>query len=191
MTGSDIRIADVRIFAVSLMGSKFMDESTIGVKFCGSLSYKEFTQFQDLLLAKWNKSYIVYPVTALLFTLFFSENELFSSIFEFIKQFVTWLSIFLIPVVLTLYMRKRAWRNLADTQGVISGNLSSHGITWKTLHSLTEYEWSEILKLKQSNSMLALFYSKRCAFYLPRSFFKTEEEWERAIDLCKSKMAAG
>lgn len=168
-----------------------MDDSIIGVKFCGSLSYKQFTLFQELLVAKWNRPYFVYPVTALLCTLLFSENESFSSIFGFIKQFASWLLLFLVLSILTVYVRKRAWRNLADTQGVISGDLSSRGITWKTSHSLTEYEWGDILKLKQGNNMLALFYSKRCAFYLPRSFFNTEEEWGRAIDLCKSKVSAG
>jgi len=168
-----------------------MSENNSRVEFGGSLSYKEFIRFQELLLAKWNKSYIVYPITALVLTLLFSGGQVLSSLNMFIREYAYWLLIFLVPFVLSIFFRKRAWRNIVDVQGIISGELDCNGLSWKTSHGLAKYAWNELLRFKQADDMLALFYTKRCAFYLPRSFFRTAEDWERAIDVCRNNVRAG
>lgn len=158
------------------------------VSFQGLITYREYVKLQSLLLAKWNKTYIVFPVGALLLTFFFSEQEELSSLSRFAKEYFSWLAIFIVPLAIMMYMRKRTWRNMIEIQGDVSGELNSVGIIWKTSHGLHEYTWEEILRVKHTNEMFVLFYSKNYAFYFPRSFFKTDFEWRRTLELVSGKL---
>lgn len=151
------------------------------VDFQGSITYKEYVKLQSLLLSKWNKTYFVFPLTALLLTFFFSEQGELSSVVTFAREYFSWLAIFIAPLAIMIFMRKRTWKNMIEIQGEVSGELNDLGIVWKTSHSLHEYTWKEILRVKHTDDMFVLFYSKRCAFFFPRSFFKAESEWRNAL----------
>ena len=153
------------------------------VDFQGSITYKEYVKLQSLLLSKWNKTYIVFPVGALILTFFFSEQGELSSLGAFAKEYFSWLAIFIPPLAIMIFMRKRTWKNMIEIQGEVSGELNDLGIIWKTSHSLHEYTWKEILRVKHTDDMFVLFYSRRCAFFFPRSFFKTESEWQSALKI--------
>ncbi|MFL6658271.1 MAG: YcxB family protein [Massilia sp.] len=88
------------------------------------------------------------------------------------------------------FARNRQWRQLEAMQQTVTGKLGTDGLEWNTPMTSANFPWPKIVKIRRHPEMLLLFYSARCAFYLPRTFFATEAAWNEANALAIRQMPA-
>jgi hypothetical protein len=78
------------------------------------------------------------------------------------------------------FARRRQWRQVQATQQEIRGSIGEAGLEWSTPMTTAKFPWSKIIKVRQHPEMLLMFYSARCAFYVPKRFFANEAAWNDA-----------
>lgn len=82
----------------------------------------------------------------------------------------------------TFYLHTRAWKAQDALHGEITGTVGEQGIAWSTATTSSQFPWEKILKSKQLPDMTLAFYTPRCAFYFPRDFFASDEDWRQFND---------
>lgn len=143
------------------------------IPFRGMVTAAEFARIQRLVTPWWAS----WPITALLILLTCVYLE-------------GWIVGILLAVPITVavcgfvvLIGRLQGRRHAALQQEISGVISDVGVGWNTTMTTANYPWSKIVKIRQHSDMLLLFYSGRCAFYMPKHFFATEATWDDAFAL--------
>ena len=157
--------------------------------FKGDTTTELFFRVQKGLLPSWNTPYTFLAVFFLLFVVMgqdwssptFDAAEMISSLpfFLFISAFY---------VGLIWFARKSAWRKTVELHGPVHGKLDNAGIEWHTSHTVTKYKWSELKKKKILPGLILVFYTPRCAFYFPREFLSSDEQWAALESFVESKI---
>ena len=147
--------------------------SNTSIPFNGMVTGAEFARMQRLVAPWWASR----PMTALwvLFT------------FVLFEGWTTGL-IIAIPVIILVYIAVALisgvqWRQVTALQQEITGTIGDSSVGWNTAMTTANFPWTKILKVHQHADMLLLFYSGRCAFYIPKRFFSTESAWQDACSL--------
>jgi hypothetical protein len=86
----------------------------------------------------------------------------------------------LFPIGMALFTRRvraRAWKQATRLNGRVHGVITPAGIEWNTERTASRFEWAKIVRIKQAGDLTLAFYTPRCAFFFPRSFFASEAEW--------------
>lgn len=81
------------------------------------------------------------------------------------------------------------WRRVVALQQEINGTISDEGVGWNTALTSANFPWQKIVKVQQHTDMLLLFYSARCAFYMPKRFFSTDSAWQDACALAVQRQS--
>ncbi len=159
-------------------------------RFRGDPTRAQFAAVHAALLPKWLGPCIVIPC---IFYLFAFMDRSWSDIVAYpersIPDLLTAAICALMYMALTWYGRKSAWRNSIKMNGTIHGKLDDIGIEWNTDHTTTRFKWAELTKMKVLPGMMLVYYTPRCAFYFPREFFSSEEQWTGFGKLVASKFA--
>lgn len=163
------------------MTSNETNDSRQRILFRGTVTSKQFSSIQQALLPWWARAYVVAPCIVYVF-IFAGKNlqTMLANPIEIIANLLTASFVLLVSWAMIAYGRKRAWRMNNEVHGEISGSLSDAGVEWNTAFTSTNYPWAKLIKMRESPQMILLFYSARCAFYFPRHFFSTEDEWQAA-----------
>lgn len=151
--------------------------------FRGNASWPQFRRIQRALLPWWANSYVTAAyMTFLMVSLGTGWGVALSSPVEAIGDLVV--VGFLLAFVwgATFYLHKRAWKAQGALHGEITGTVGEQGIEWTTATMTSKFPWAKILKYKQLSDMTLTFYSPRCAFYFPRDFFSSDEDWRQFND---------
>lgn len=73
--------------------------------------------------------------------------------------------------------------------GVVTGQVDDLGITLKTIvDNESRSSWSEFIKKAESDETIALVDAKGEAVILARSFFESDRDWRRVIDMVNYKV---
>ncbi len=144
------------------------------VTFAGTLTRAEFGRVQSMLLPAWARWYVIFPLLAVgLFFFSGSREEAANPSLQLLST-----ALILIGAAWAMrYTRTRAWNQLVRLHGRVSGTLTSDGIDWHTSMSTTRFEWAKVIRIARADGLTLAFYTPRCAFYFPRSFFESEEAW--------------
>ncbi|MDC6169708.1 YcxB family protein [Paucibacter sp. XJ19-41] len=152
--------------------------SSAQASFSGTIDARQFSRVQSALLPVWSRWYVFAPTCLLAFlALGIGWGEAFANPVRAIPDLVWGLGVFVACLLLTWYGRRRAWQNYVRLHGSISGQVSQQGIEWKTEASNTVLPWEKLLGFRMSSDLVLVFYAPRCAFFLPRSFFASTQEW--------------
>jgi hypothetical protein len=154
-------------------------QSTSSVHFQGMVTAAEFARMQRLVTPWWAS----WPITALLLLLTCVYLE------GWIVGVLVALPVIAVVCGLVALITRVQGRRHAALLQEINGTISDVGVGWNTAMTTANFPWSKIVKVRQHSDMLLLFYSGRCAFYMPKRFFSTESAWESASALalrCKS-----
>ena len=146
----------------------------ISLAFAGTVSRGEFDRIQSMLLPKWARWYVFYPALAAVFCAFSLPGAKLSDLL------VDLVIVVLFPLAMlgvTRRARSRAWRQMQRLGGAVQGVITSEGIEWNTVNTASAFAWSKIVRVAQADGMTLAFYTPRCAFYFPRSFFASESAW--------------
>ena len=144
------------------------------VAFTGTLTRAEFDRVQLHLLPPWARWYVCYPMFAVVVFFVSPTRDL---------PIDPWLKVLFaaIPVIgLDWLMRKsrtKAWNQLMQLGGRVSGSISAEGIEWRTAMLTTRFDWSKVVRVAHADGLTLAFYTPRCAFYFPRSFFESDQVW--------------
>ena len=148
------------------------------IAFAGSVSESQFARVQQALLPFWMRWYVVVPLCLLCFIQFGAGWAAVSAEPSKAIPDVVWAVAVLAGCwVIVRLGRRRAWREHVRIHQAVSGELSASGLEWKTSITSTSLPWSKILGFQISRDLALLYYAPRCAFYFPRSFMATENEW--------------
>ena len=90
------------------------------------------------------------------------------------------------PYVLAYYQTARLWRNPA-MQKTISGRVHDQGITYTNTTPFRSVPWEKFARLRVDPSLVALLTSDGVLTVLPRSFFKSEHDWQKFRTLVQNK----
>lgn len=169
-----------------------MEESDGGpvFHFRGDTTKAQFFRVQKALLHSWNTPYTFLPV---FFYLFVVMGNDWRSLLVFSEQTVSnliyfvFISVFYVGLI--WYARKSAWNKSVKFNGTVYGKLDSVGIEWSTSHTTTRFKWDELKRKKVLPGLILVFYSPRCAFYFPREFFSSDEQWTGLESFLASKIA--
>ncbi|MES3002486.1 MAG: YcxB family protein [Pseudomonadota bacterium] len=81
-----------------------------------------------------------------------------------------------------------AWRNNQKYQDEVNGYADAIGIEWNAVYSSTRFPWAKLRRAKQVPEMSLVYYSRNCAFYFPRQFFRTAEDWDAFQTLLRDRI---
>lgn len=150
------------------------------IPFKGMATGAEFARMQRLVAPWWASR----PMTGLwiLFTCVYLEGWVDGALIA-------------LPVIILLYavvalISRMQGRQVAAIQQEIDGTISDAGVCWNTTMTKANFPWAKIVKVRRHPDLLLLFYSSRCAFYVPKRFFSTDSAWQDACALavrCQSK----
>ncbi len=147
--------------------------STNSIPFKGVVTSAEFARMQRLVAPWWASR----PMTAFYLLLvcvnFYGWFTGILVAFPVIAVFFT---------VLALASRVQGRRGAA-LQQEINGTISDEGVGWNTAMTMANFPWTKVVKVRQRPDMLLVFYSRMCAFYIPKRFFATESAWQEACAL--------
>lgn len=122
--------------------------------------------------------YIVGPAMLLFFTeLDGSLSLMWSQPLSLLPDLLEGALLFIAWGGLIWYGRRRAWRNYVRLHGAVSGRVGDQGLEWKTESTTTSMNWGKLLGYKALSDLTLIYYAPRCAFFLPRGFFKSDEQW--------------
>ena len=81
------------------------------------------------------------------------------------------------------------WRSNRILQLPVSGVVSEDEITWNIEgHSSGRFPWTLLLSYRSSESMILIYQGINQAFYFPRRYFQSEEEWASFRRIVASKL---
>ena len=95
---------------------------------------------------------------------------------------LTWVTVLTLAIMwaITAFGRRRQWRDAENTHHIIMGSIGTAGLAWNTAMTTANFPWPKLTHMRQHPDMLLIFYSRRCAFYLPKAFFASEAAWHDA-----------
>ena len=144
------------------------------VAFAGTLTRAEFGRVQSMLLPAWARWYVISPIAAI--GAFFSVESIVKPSGLGFHLLLTILA--LIGIGWTMRdVRTRAWKQFVDVGGRVRGTVAADGIEWNTSMSTTRCEWAKVTRVARADGLTLAFYTPRCAFYFPRSFFDSDQAW--------------
>jgi len=151
--------------------------------FRGRTSWPQFRQVQGALLPWWAKPYVTAACMAfLMVSLGTGWGVALSSPVKAIPDLLVIGFLLVFIWAATFYLHTRAWKAQDALHGEITGTVGEQGIEWATATTTSKFSWEKILKYKQLPDMTLAFYSPRCAFYFPRDFFVSDENWRQFND---------
>ncbi len=78
---------------------------------------------------------------------------------------------------------RKAWRSDPILQVEIHGSLSDEGLRWQQEERGIRLPWSSIVGYRATDDFLLLYRTPRQFLWLMRSFFASQEDWQRALAL--------
>lgn len=159
-----------------------MNINTVDLKvtFGGQLSRDEFSRVQALMMPRWTRWYLVVPGAICLFV---STGAGWQAIWNHpaaaTPDLVLAAAVLAAVAAITSFGRRKRWRETTRLTGHISGSLTEAGIEWNTDVSSSRLSWTKLLNVRKAQDLVLVFYSPRCAFYFPRSFFETADSWAK------------
>jgi hypothetical protein len=159
----------------------------VSFAFAGQVTRPEFERVQTRLLPVWARWYVMYPVLLVIFGAFTLPGARPS---ELAGDLVFVIGFPLAMRVVTKRARTQAWKQMVGLSGRVHGVITADGIEWNTERSTTRYEWARIPRIAQADGLTLAFYSKRCAFFFPRSLFESDAAWT-AFNAAIAGYAAG
>lgn len=147
--------------------------SVISIPFKGTATGAEFARMQRLVVPWWASR----TMTGLLI--------LFTCVY--LEGWVDGVLIAL-PAIIFVYaavagISRMQWRRVDALRQEINGSIGDGGVCWNTAMTTANFPWAKIVKVKRHPDLLLLFYSDRCAFYVPKRFFSTDSAWQDACTL--------
>lgn len=91
------------------------------------------------------------------------------------------------PYVLAYYQAARLWKNPA-MRNLISGRAHDRGITYTNTNPFRSVSWSHFARLRLKPDLVALLTSDGVLTVFPRTFFKSEADWDKFRQLVQSKL---
>jgi hypothetical protein len=80
------------------------------------------------------------------------------------------------------------WRHHKSLQAPMAGSVTPSGISYDASHFKGEVDWTMFLKYKQSPTLVLLYQSPLVFNLFPRSFFRTDEDWNGFLTLVKDRV---
>jgi YcxB-like protein len=84
----------------------------------------------------------------------------------------------------------KVWRNTPLLHEHVAGQISDNGITWVTASTNSKYGWNKMIKRRIRDDLLLLYTSTNQALIVPRSYFKSLNDWEAAKELIAKNIRA-
>jgi hypothetical protein len=84
--------------------------------------------------------------------------------------------ILLQPRIAAYQTATRLWKT-PTVQGPLGGFVSSQGVTYVLADGRAERFWHQFARVRKTDKFIALLTSDGVLFLLPRSFFKSEHDW--------------
>jgi len=154
------------------------------VSFRGEVTLQQFNEVQKGLLPVWARFYVSGPLCVFLFVaLGVGWPTAVANPAAAVPDMAYGLLALLGGALATWMARKKAWQANAQMHGEVHGYLTQEGLEWNTSTTSSKFPWSKLLKYKHSGDLVLVFYSPRCAFYFPRSFFAGGQEWRSFLDV--------
>jgi hypothetical protein len=161
------------------------------IPFAGALTREQFSLVQRLLLPWWGSMWITSLFIFVLALMFNLAGEAGATLLVNTLANLLWAAAMSVFVwVMTSLVRYRQWRRIKAMKQTVAGRIGETGIEWNTPMTTATFPWPKIVKLRQHPDMLLFFYSARCAFYVPRTFFATETAWRDANELALRSFSA-
>jgi len=163
---------------------------TLPVAFSGSVSRKDFSRVQALLLPWWTRWYFFVPCVVYVFVSMGAgwpaalRHPLSAAPDLGLAGFVL-----AVAATITIYGRTRNWRSLTAVTGRVHGAATTSGIEWNTDNASARFAWEKLVKVRRANDLTLVFYAPGCAFYFPRDFFDSEDSWQQFNEMLETKIA--
>jgi amino acid transporter len=84
----------------------------------------------------------------------------------------------------------KTWQNTPLLHERVTGYLSEAGVRFQSSSNDTTLTWDKLVKQRVSNDLILLYTSARAALILPRSYFRTDEDWAAARALVTRNLPA-
>jgi hypothetical protein len=91
------------------------------------------------------------------------------------------------PYISAYQTASRLWKG-TDIQTPIRGFVSSQGITYIFANGRKEIPWDQFAKIRKTGKFIALLTPEGIFSLLPRSFFKSENDWNTVLQWASSKV---
>jgi hypothetical protein len=147
--------------------------STNSIPFKGVVTSAEFARMQRLVVPWWASR----PMTAFYLLL------LCVNFYGWLTGILMAFPVIAVYFTLLAVASRVQGRRGAALQQEINGTISDEGVCWNTAMTSANFPWTKVVKVRQHPGMLLVFYSRMCAFYMPKRFFATESAWQEACAL--------
>ncbi|GAB4232054.1 MAG: hypothetical protein Kow0049_14720 [Stanieria sp.] len=84
---------------------------------------------------------------------------------------------------------KKAWQSNKLIHGNFSGVATEQTLFWNHPYGESKFPWDVMLKYKEAKNIMMLYTSIDQALFIPRSFFKSEEDWQQFRHLVANKVS--
>jgi hypothetical protein len=84
----------------------------------------------------------------------------------------------------------KTWQNTPLLHERVTGYLSEAGVRFQSNSNDTTLTWDKLVKQRLGKDLILLYTSARSALILPRSYFRTEEDWAAARELVTRNLPA-
>ena len=152
----------------------------IAVPFAGRVTESEFSRVQSALMPAWYRWYFLALAWLLLF---FSMRPGLAKVMAepalALPGLIWGVGVLVVCACITRFLHWRGWKQYMQVHGSVSGQIGPQGITWKTESIIDVLEWEKALGFRARKDLFLVLYTPRCAFFFPRSFFATEQDWSR------------
>jgi hypothetical protein len=147
--------------------------SITAIPFKGMVTGAEFARVQRLMVPWWASP----QMTALwiLFSCVYFEGWIVGALVA--------LPVIILVCAAVALISRAQWRRVAALQQEINGTIGDAGVGWNTAMTTANFPWQKIVKVNEHPDLLLLFYSGRCAFYMPKRFFSSDSAWQNACAL--------
>jgi hypothetical protein len=152
--------------------------SSLVVSFAGTLKESQFDRVQKALLPIWMRWYVFVPSVLICFVQIGAGWEhVWQEPLRAVPDLLWSLPVLAACAVIIKIGRRRAWKNYQRFHGAVSGHLGSDGLEWKTEATTTSLPWVKTTGHRVSRDLALLYYAPRCAFFFPREFFLSDQDW--------------
>lgn len=163
--------------------SEIMNKS---VQFSGEIDLEQYRIVQKLLLPVWAKPYAFAACISYVFiSIGVGWSTALKSPIKALPDLITIGIVFLAYWAMTIYSTKRAWKTHRELHGKVNGVVGPTGVEWNTASTASKFSWEKIVKCKHTHDMTLIFYTPRCAFFFPSSFFTSASDWASFNEIVK------
>ncbi len=142
--------------------------------FSGTVTLPEFERIQTQLTPAWARRGVLHAVMAVALATVALVDRSLPELLAFALLFAAFVAL---RRVFARRAHERAWKRAVQLGGRMHGDISAQGILWNTERSSTRFEWANVLRLDQAEGLTLAYYTPRCAFFFPRSFFESDAAW--------------